>query len=415
LTARDRAASPRGKREADSAPPGAGPWARSLRIFSLCVLAAAASSAGGALGCGPGASPPASAPSPGASASAPSASSKRAEAPAPSLPSCGESEHPPGQLADPIARVQVKGLRRAPLSKICSTLDSRAGMEFSEERLRGDIHHLWSLGIIDDATVSSEQSPSGRVVTFVLREVPLVRSWSVKGVKETDPKLVRDLLTEVGKPFEPAELYRNLLGLRAAYDAQGFRGTTARFKAERTDDDQVDVTIEVSERPLLLIKEIVFKGVSRARERELRKLIRSPGGQANVVGKRFDADNMDRSVLEMAAYYYDRGMVQAVVHNPSLVEDAAQRSLSVVIEVTEGPVFTVKPSGCVGDLAGSVQKCLDLLGVKSGAVFNRSKLVEGIGRIRAFQAEQKRGTQIEPITEIDPKKRVVSLRIGIGK
>jgi outer membrane protein insertion porin family len=117
----------------------------------------------------------------------------------------------------------------------------------------------------------------------------------------------------------------------------------------------------------------------------------------------------------MTAYYYDRGMlgVQVGAVQPTLSED--RTLITLLIDISEGPVYKLSKTTCTGDLAGTERKCLELLGVKNGAVFNRAELLKGMDRIREFQGQNQHGTQVDPLTELDPKKQTVTLKIVIGK
>ncbi|MBI5536783.1 MAG: hypothetical protein HY898_28945 [Deltaproteobacteria bacterium] len=362
---------------------------------------------------GCGSAPPTPHPLAAASASAP-ARPVASSAATPASP-CSTAAATPNRSPDTITRVEVRGQVRMPLEKICALLKTRAGSEIDESVVAGDIRALWGSGYIDDVYVSSEVSPGGRTVSFLIRERPKVRTVSVQGVSAVEPRLVRDGFFKEGDVFDPAVLREVIANVRQSYVARGYRSVDVQFDVQASADNQVDVKVDVKEGPKALIKSIRLQGVSKGKESELLALIETGQGQFNTVGTLYRPDSFERDLLMMSAYYYDRGMlgVQVSPQQATLSED--RTSLALLVEISEGPVYKLAKASCTGDLAGTEAKCLELLGARRGDVFKRSEIMKGMDRIREYQTQSQRGAQLEPQTELDPKKQTVSLKIVIVK
>jgi len=175
------------------------------------------------------------------------------------------------------------------------------------------------------------------------------------------------------------------------------------------------VEVKVSEGPLVAVKSIALHGVSKGKESELLGIIDSGGGSYNVPGKPYRSPVLERDRLMMSSYYYDRGMVNVSISEEQVSYSEDGRFADITIEITEGPIYKVGKLRCVGDLASTEKRCLELLGVKSGEIFNRTRVSEGLERIRSFQASSQKGTSVEPETTLDPKKQTLDLAIAVKK
>jgi outer membrane protein insertion porin family len=338
-----------------------------------------------------------------------------ASSPAARASPCSTAAGSPNRSPDTITRVEVGGNSRVALDKICGVLATKAGSEIDEAVVSRDIRQLWGSGLIDDVYVSSEVSPTGRTVTFLVRERPKVRTMSVQGVSAVEPRLVREGFFKEGEAFDPAVLREVVANVQQSYVARGYRSVDVRLQVDPAPDNQVDVKVDIKEGPKALIASIRLQGVSKGKESELLALIETGQGQVNSVGTLYRPDSFERDLLMMTAYYYDRGMLGVNVSPQQATLSGDRTSIALLIEISEGPVYKLAKLSCVGDLAGTDKKCLELLGARKGDVFKRSEIMKGMDRIREYQTQSQRGTQVEPQTELDPAKQTVSLKIVVAK
>jgi outer membrane protein insertion porin family len=347
-----------------------------------------------------------------ASASAPAASTS-ATARAPAVTSCSEVASPAG--ADAISFVGVRGHARVPAQALCALLSTQAGAVLDEEALRHDVHAIWSSGLVDDVQVSSTEEPRGLRVVFLIRERPILRSLSLEGARAVAPSTLRQWLAAEGEPFDRVALRGGTRKILDEYESNGYRKADVQVRVSPVEGNQVDVTVEVREGPQARIEAFTITGASKAAERDLRALIDTDQGRYNVVGAPYRPETLERDVLLMTSYYYDRGRVQADVHGVEVTPSADGTKLSLAITVSEGAVFRLGKLRCDGPFAGTPQDCKKLVGVRTGDVFNRSELVKAVERLRAFQAEKHAATTVTPLTEVDAKSHVVNLGFLVEK
>jgi len=362
-----------------------------------------------ATGCA-GPTPTASAPAPAASVAAAPASVST-----PVVEPCSTSTFDPSKSRDIITRVEVRGQTRTPTSQWCSIIRTAAGTEISEERVSEDIRSLWAAELVDDVTVSSELSPSGRLVTFHVHERPLISAITIDGPTSLNPQQLRGMFSKDGSVLYPDALRDQIAALRERYLDLGYRSVDLQYRLEPAPDSRVVIRVNVKEGPQALIKAIELRGLSKLKEAELLPLIETGNGRYNAGGAVYHSAYMERDRLRITAHLYDKGMLACDVQPERLTLSEDQRQLMVVIQITEGPVYRLSQASCAGDLATTEKQCLELFGMKKGEVLNRSLMLRGIERIKEHQTKNRRGADVAPELEMDPKKQTVSVRLVVGR
>jgi outer membrane protein insertion porin family len=323
----------------------------------------------------------------------------------------------PRPADDVIERVQVRGLVRSKLKEVCAALRTRAGSPLQEENVHADAQFLWESGLFADLDIASEIAPTGRSVTITLRERPEVRRWAIHGVPDAESERITKLLElHPEELFEPQMVRARVAQLMEDLVSEGYRRADVQFKVSDLPNNEVEVDLNVNEGPRALIKQVTLNGVKQAKEADLRALLDKGDGELNsAVGSPCRSYVLERARYRILDYYYDHGMITADVHEETVALSADGAAATVTIDLTEGPVYKIGKLACSGDLAVSQKQCVAAIGLKKGAIFNRSQLKEAIDRVRKLQADGNHGQSVEPQTTVDPTKRVVDLTFSISK
>jgi len=333
----------------------------------------------------------------------------------PAAAPCSTTQPANPASTDVIARVEVRGLLRIPKVDVCRYLRTLAGQPIDERRVQSDASALWDSGLFDDVSVAERRTAAETVIVFVLRERPLVHRFTVHGAQSAYQERIVEAFPKVGEIFDPQTIRQGIDRVHDEYMAEGYGRVAVSFKVHTAPRNEVDVDVTVVEGPLALVQSITFHGASQAREAELRALIDTGQGSFNAPGKPYRPDVLERDRYRMTGYYLDRGMVQASVAEELVTLSADGKSATIALAISEGPIYRLRRIRCVGDLAGSEQKCLELLGVKKGRVFARNELQLGLDRIRGFQEGKQRPTVVEPEVTVDDAAHAVDLTISITK
>ncbi|MGH9786419.1 MAG: POTRA domain-containing protein, partial [Terriglobia bacterium] len=80
-----------------------------------------------------------------------------------------------------IENVQFRGNRRVPAATLRARTLARPGDPYDPNALRRDFMALYNTGLFDDITLRVEDGDEGKIVTFEVRERPLIRSIEYVG------------------------------------------------------------------------------------------------------------------------------------------------------------------------------------------------------------------------------------------
>lgn len=335
--------------------------------------------------------------------------------PKPSEPTarvCSTAEHP--GTTELITRVELVGLRRVAPTDVCQNLGTVAGQRLDPQRVHLDADNLWKSGLFDDVSVSSLVGAAGPTLTFTLRERPLVHRATIHGVDSARLERAVAMFPQAGQLLDPQSLRDGLEKLREDFAEDAFLRPDIQYKLHDAPNREVDLDVNVVPGPRTLVQSIALRGVAPEREAEVRALIDTQSGTVNSKGMPYRADVLERDRYRIESLYKDRGMLRASVAEEELALSADGTAATLTLVVTEGEIFKLRSARCVGDLAGTEKKCLELLAVKRGTVFNRAEVVRGIERIKAFQESAHRSAEVLPELSLDDAARSVDLTIRIG-
>src|ERR671923_2829904 len=80
-----------------------------------------------------------------------------------------------------IAEIEIKGNRRIEAELIRTSIASKAGEPLSRETVREDIKRIYQLGFFEDVSAEMEKTPEGLVLTYNVKEKPIVVDLRIRG------------------------------------------------------------------------------------------------------------------------------------------------------------------------------------------------------------------------------------------
>ncbi len=155
-----------------------------------------------------------------------------------------------------------------------------------------------------------------------------------------------------------------------------------------------------------------FEGVKLLGEEQLRALMDSRDGTVNVNGGIYRPDVWRADAARIQALYYDNGFVMSQVASPEVTVAPDRRTVAVSIRIEEGLQFRVGKVTFSGDALVAGQRYDSAVQTKSGEIFSRTKVMEDLGRIRAFHEQTGSWTpqfEVAPVTQVDTDQSVVHI------
>ncbi len=220
------------------------------------------------LAAAPAAQAPAAAPAPPqqAPAAAP-APPQQAPAPAegvPPAPPAAPAAAPAAQGSVKIEKILLEGNDRLTQDAFLALTSVRPGEVYSEARLRQEFNKIWASGLLEDLSIDVTDGKEGKIVTFHIKERPIVASVEFTGSKALTSSTILDKLKEnsadikTGTVLDYTKLKKTEAALRFMAAEKGFPDAVVTSKVQTMGRSQVALVFNIQEGPKARIDKVKF-------------------------------------------------------------------------------------------------------------------------------------------------------------
>ncbi|MBK9070322.1 MAG: outer membrane protein assembly factor BamA [Myxococcales bacterium] len=331
-----------------------------------------------------------------------------------------------------IERIEFAGNRIIESDAIAATLISEKGKPLELAKLREDIRAIWRMGQFADVSVSAELVGDSLVLTYEVRERPLIHKVFISGNSGVGLEAINEVIDlKLDTILDVAAVKTNRDRIAALYRRSGFYLSSVSYATKAVNDAEVDVYFEITEQTRVEVREVLFIGNNAVPDAELRGIIatRRPTVMAALFGKKASADPdappppgvydesaLSRDLQIIQAHYWDKGYAEVAVGEPQLRLSRDKRYMYVAIPINEGPIYSFGEIKFSGELLGDVAEHHKRIGAKVGAQFSRAVLAADRERVAAYYMDQGYAyANVNPNIETDPKKRLVKLSYDIER
>jgi outer membrane protein insertion porin family len=274
------------------------------------------------------------------------------------------------------------------------------------DALRRDLEAAYATGLVDQIEATARQAGSGCVLFLAITERPKISAVAFDGLVALKDDARVASFPKVGAPVSVPAISVASERLRSEYVAHGYEDAKVSHVIEPDGAGRARVKIAVAEGARSKVGKVTFDGVRGGREAGLRKAIELDEGSP------LDPEKLTRAILGVAAFYYDNGFVNVRVEEPKRVR-ASDGTTSLSFAIVEGPLFRVGKLS-VSKVDDATQKeILSALKVKSGEIFNRSKLKADLEALATRTRQKGKPLSADPETKVDPKAAVVDINLAI--
>jgi len=357
------------------------------------------------------------------------------------------------QVATPnrIADVQIRGNRRIPTETIKFNIQTKVGDTLNLDIIRRDVKTLYALSYFDDVRVDEEESPSGLIIMFVVKEKPIVRSIDYKGLNSITKSEVLEKFKEkkvglsVESPYDGARVRKAEVIIREMLAEKGRQNATVEAKTEDIPPNATAITFEVNEGPKVTVAKIDIEGNEVFSGRQLKhamKLIKESGTLSTLTGKNtYHELKLADDITRIRMFYADHGYVRANILEPVVEVKPATvyRTLPLIkppfpwgiplpfakktvnryyitIKVEENNQYRIGDVKVTGNKEFTADQIRFLLGLVPGQIYNETLLRKGFENLKKLY-----GTRgyinfaPVPVQDLDEEKRLVNLTINIDE
>ncbi len=315
-----------------------------------------------------------------------------------------------GGATDRIEQVLVVGNRRIPEATVLYYIQTQPNSPYNERQILRDYRSLIGTDFFEDVSVKTRQGETGVIITFEVRERPLVRSIEYDGMKsfkESDVlERFRDMRVglTVDSPYDPAKLPKARRAIRLLMEMNGKPLGRVDVAAEPITSNSVKLIFQIDEGPKVRIGDIHFEGNSVLKTGELRtalELTKERGPISLFKGQdKYIKDKLEYDVqVNMMAKYRERGYLYARAGEPQIEIVEGPRGILIgfrktkqqyyiTIPIEEGEQFRYKSFQVTGVENFPVEAIESSYQVEEGEILNYTELKDANEQLKKLYASR---------------------------
>ncbi len=239
-------------------------------------------------------------------------------------PAMGQDASAPNTVYE----IQIKGNQQVPDGAVKVHIQTRVGAVYNEETVRQDKQRLLKTGRFSAVKATSTTTNKGFIITFEVRERPLVTGLLFSGNKSISTSILQKELTfGQNDALDDVKIHEGLKAIEAKYNTEGFARARVTFVKEKG-----KVAYKIVEGPRVTIRKVLFKGNNHFSSTKLRFKVEVWRKMWPFVAGYYDKEKIDRDILTLRNLYVADGFLDAeVLRELEYSEDKSRITLTYII------------------------------------------------------------------------------------
>jgi outer membrane protein insertion porin family len=281
-----------------------------------------------------------------------------------------------------VGRVLIRGNLRLSEREIKSSIGTRRGRLFDPAQIDKDVRTLYAAAHFEDVKALAEDgTDGGKIVTFELREWPLIATASYEGLdSEMESMLKAELKRRgidfsAGSEYNPAKANESARAIKNFLEVHGYSVAKVTPEIQQVGFQEIAVSFTVEDvgRPVASIE---FIGNRHVSSEELIGFLRYV-----KVGEKLHAEELKVDLDRLRALIYsDRGYLRTTFGEPE-VQDFPE-GLNIVVRVHEGRRYATGNIIIEDAKLFTNQEISEMIGLRTGALLKGTTIQQGMGRLK---------------------------------
>ncbi|MBS1269969.1 MAG: Outer membrane protein assembly factor BamA [Gammaproteobacteria bacterium] len=326
--------------------------------------------------------------------------------------------------------IEVEGLQHVSAGTVFNYLPIKVGDEVDDEFAREAIKVLFGTGFFQDVVLSKD----GSTLVVSVKESPSIAGIELVGLDELDEDTTREQLNNLGlgkgRVFNPSVLDKVIQELKSQYFSIGKYAAEIESEVTPSNNNRVDVKIEVREGKTAKIERINLVGNEEFSEKELkdefelstkrRLFLFSPNDE-------YSRQQLQADLEALRSFYQDKGYLNFEIESTQVTISADKKDIFVTVNVHEGERYTVSDFAVKGRFTVPEEELVKLVTIKPEEVFSqrdvsesREAIVNRLGddgyafaNVNSIPRINEEDNTVSLDLVIDPGRRVYVRRIDI--
>ncbi len=321
----------------------------------------------------------------------------------------------------PVKKIIIRGNLRTESSAIRRQIFLKIGERPDIHTIRGDIRRIYALKRFKNVQVFIEEEKDGAIIIYKVSEKPAIRELKIVGNKELsldDIKGVMDI-KKYGI-LDYTKLQKNAEKIKELYREKGYYLAEVDYEVSKEKNASVTVTFRIKENAKLYIRQINFVGNRDIPSEKLRSILQT--SEHNLFSWIMGSSTYQKALIArdlflLQSYYLDRGYATVKLGSPKIYLSPDRRAIYITYWITEGKIYRYGKINISGDTKEYRDKILKIINIKSGEIFNRTKLYrDNIFRLsNLYQDFGYAYVNVIPRFKFHPKKQLIDVTFHIEK
>ena len=277
-----------------------------------------------------------------------------------------------------VTKIEIKGNKRIEKDAVTAKLVTKVGQPLTHESVRQDIESIFKMGYFDDIEVQAEPDATGVVVTYVLKERPVIAELDFEGNERINTSDLKDVIKVKEWSILDINRVKEDVGLiQKHYEEKGFYLAKVTFEVKTLKPDEVRLVYKINDYEKVQIKAITFLNNRKFTDNQLKGILgeTKEGGLFSFVsGSGNFKDSAFKQDLQRLTYWYlDHGYVKFRYETPVITVSDDKKWLFISIYMDEGEQYSMGPQDFGGDLLFTKDELQGDLSLKTDETFSISK------------------------------------------
>ena len=292
-----------------------------------------------------------------------------------------------------VRKIRVEGLQRVNENTVLSYLPIKPGQTLDPDQTGQIVSALYSTGFFSEVNLGRQ----GDTLVITVQERPTIGSVKISGNKKIPTKKLQDVLKNVGLSegsiFDNSILQGLKQSLEQQYESQGQYNATVTTSVTPESRNRVAIDIKIDEGKPAHIKSIKINGNHAFSERKLLWQLQETTWRPWTIlthSDQYSEDKLTADLKTLSTYYMDRGYARFKVTSYDANMSADKKTVNIVINIDEGPIYTMKGFDLTGEFPADHDKLEKMVAanLKPGAKFSRQRILDISDAIKHYYGDQ---------------------------
>ncbi len=284
-----------------------------------------------------------------------------------------------------IEKIVLEGNERLTQKAFLALTSLRVGEPYDKARVIKAFHKIWESGLLDNLSIDSKPGKTGVILTFHIKERPILASIDYTGSKTLTSTTVLDKIKEnkanikSGTVLDYAKIKKLEAALRFMAAEKGYPDALVTSKLQSMGPAQVALTINVKQGPKARIEKVKFMGVHAFSQRKLRLTLKKTRSHWWLSwATRHDIYSESRyykDVKKLRKLYESRGYLDVDIGDPIIDSHMNRKKtkkwLVLTIPITEGVSYKLGTISFKGNHVFTSDELHKMILLKKGKTLNK--------------------------------------------